>query len=300
MSNSIYGWAPIRPQRYAKAKNLLHNDWKKMIMKNKLMLSAMLLCCGCVSHAEPPITNFSPANPLSTSIVTAWTVEPWSGDDKPYTAIRDQLYNKLKQGRDMTILVKQYRSTLEKKPYDPRLVFSLAYSTYQADGQNPAFAQAGGDVAAVEAITSIATTHTYEFARIRFLLTTRNDPRHLWKDVGARLLRRDPSDYAVQFAYVQVLDPGQYPHERQEGLAVFQKMKQEKPEYQGLLALESNFYFKIALGTKSQADEDSWIVISREYMATLPATDLRRLRCEKSIKLFQSGFTYWRSKHLSH
>ena len=271
-----------------------------MIMKNKVMLSAILLCCGCVAHAEPPITNFSPANPLSTSIETAWTVEPWSGDDKPYTALRDQLYDKLKQGHDMTLLVKQYRSTLEKKPYDPRLVFSLAYATYQADGQNPAFAQAGADVAAVEAITNIATTHTYEFARIRFLLTTRNDPRHVWKDVGTRLLRRDPSDYAVQFAYVQVLDPGQYPPERQKGLAVFQEMKQEKPEYQGLLALESNFYFKIALGTKSQADENSWIVISREYMATLPATDPRRLRFEKSIKLLQSGFTYWRSKHLSH
>ncbi len=161
-----------------------------------------------------------------------WATEKWTASDTPYLQIRHEVDKALAEKKLTPALLEKHRKTSQESPNDLHALFRWGYTLLKA----PYAGIDLGDIAfrtytpIVQAMDKAPAPRSYQFARLRFLLMTLRYNHAELRDVGLRLLRRDPKDYHVKFLVVQHLSGSRSAAQRQQALELAQEMVREQPK----------------------------------------------------------------------
>ena len=155
------------------------------------------------AHGQMP-SPYYPEEAGTANADQRWVSEKWTGDERPYTAIKGELDAALAGGADIITLVAQYGDKAQAGMMDPKAQFAWAYATQLQEESGRGTVQ----VRALYSLRRATEADCYPVARLRFLLTqeleSNNDHLYL-AAVAHRLLKRDPSDRRVRRALIRAL-----------------------------------------------------------------------------------------------
>lgn len=216
-----------------------------------------------------------------------WTKERWDGDETPYKKARLEIDRAVQEGRDLDALIEKYKAAARENATDPLPQFRWGYTAYQSA------AKAGSDAAeklqGVEFALKMANSpHTYEYARLRFLVAARSTPFHLLKGVGERLLSRNAKDNEVRFYLISVLDPGFYPTEKSLALELVEEQIRAQPKRPSSYSSKANVYLSLWSKSKSSSDADNAISAYRQFLQLAPQGHPHRKQAIAWIKFLES------------
>ncbi len=189
-----------------------------------LIVAMISLHCGAAPKTD---TGTDPQETLRFLIPDLprsldWTTKTWTGDDIPYKKIEADVDAEFGPGgnvdgtggavsvknidakREGNVVTRRRSAALQslKSLNDRRLVFAWAYAEAEKTfRQNLPFA----DDSALRALAAVDPMNTYEYTRLRFLLTQyayQNSDHDDLKALGERLLARRPDDLTVKVAHV--------------------------------------------------------------------------------------------------
>ena len=149
---------------------------------------------------------------------------------------------------------------------------------------------------AEQALDLVLPTHTYEFARIHFLIAATNYPSHALKDLGERLLKHNPSDILVEWQMGSILQPSMIPAERQLALNYAHDLIRRSPNNPDYYTNLAGTYYDIWLGTKKASDGEKAAAAYRVYLNMAPKDDPFRKRAQNIIDGMPAIQAYWNKK----
>lgn len=189
-----------------------------------------------------------------------------------------------------------YKAQVQKSPHDPLLVFEYVYSTYRAAQLSSAFGNGGELVEAEQALDLVLPTHTYEFARLHFLIAAKNHPSHALKALGERLLKHNPDDVLVKWQMGSILQPSTVPAERQQALNYADDLIHRSPGNPDYYANLAGTYYDIWLGTKKPSDGEKAAATYRTYLNISAKDAPFRKRAQSIIDGMPAIQAYWNKK----
>ena len=171
-----------------------------------------------------------------------WLIDPWTGNDKPYKAVRNAIDQAFAKRRITPGTIESYRSRADKRPTDPVAQFRWAYTSYTAAQQYPPVPQK--IIVGLYPLENVKFPGSYEFARLCFLVGTRF-PNSRLEPFGERLLKRNPKDYEVQYRTLRSFDPTVSPAAKQKALFFLHNLMQLKPNDPSSFGEIGNVYYYI-------------------------------------------------------
>ncbi len=222
-----------------------------------------------------------------------WTNEVWTGNDKPYQIIRNQINAVFARSpQSGQALLAKYAADHKAHPASPTILFRWAFTSLKLAPPYSALGNDGLD-AVRDAFAKPPSPHAYNYTRLRYLLYqyARPDPNFL--KIGARLLKYQPVDFPVQFYYAATLIYSSNLTGVQEGITEVQKLIQQQPKRISLYALEGTGYHRVWWYNKNKnlpvkAAGDSCIAAYQEYLSRAPANDPFRKSAEDMIDLIKT------------
>lgn len=243
-----------------------------------------------VISAKKPTTGINPLNLPDPSLPTNYGFinEPWTGDNRPYHAMRVRIDRLLAMGQNPDALLLPAKTAAQKSPHDPKAQFLWAYIAYQAKSTDLERALLISDrtrqklatLAAFKKVDFVRASlakalppRAYDYSRIRFLVGATTDQiGEEIKPLGVRLLRRDPKDYAVESILISLLQPGLVPGDMSFGLALIKDSMRRYPArlepHEQLCTLYDNYWSNNGF---HRADAEKAITMYQAYLALLPA-----------------------------
>lgn len=219
--------------------------------------------------------------PLSLS----WTTEPWTGDDRPYQAIRAEI-DSLAAGNKLTdTLIEQYRREAPPKCTDPQALFRLAYACYRMQKAHPQIYSPysiRGD-----AFYFAPSPHTYNYDRLRFLASAVSPGGPNLVALGRRLLQHNPNDRDVRYWLVGCYRPGLSAEEEKEALVQAQDYLHRYPGTPAAYADLASVYFSAWIARRNPADGQKAIAAYQEYLRLGPPSPEWRAQVQKIIHVIE-------------
>jgi len=248
----------------------------------------LLIGCTCLTVLEAA-AGPRPSTGQAERPSLGWTVEPWTADERPFKSTRAAIDAAFRSGPASKVM-KMYgaRPADGKDGLTPTVQFRRAYTVYRA--------AALGDVAAGRQLPQVAydldhvrSPRSYEFARIRFLIMAHLFPAPQLRQVGERLVRREPKDYDAKYYLVQVLAPGLSPSDRREALGYCQDLLRLGPRRPSSYAILGFTHFRIWLVGKQRSEGDACVAAYRKYLELAGPRDSFRGRAERIIRTVNQG-----------
>lgn len=133
-----------------------------------------------------------------------WVNEQWTGDNRPFQKIKQDITTALDSGQNAGDLAAKYRLKAIASPKDSQAVFGWAYAVRANIRTLPASMESRMMWFRVrEALDQPPSPHAYDYDRLRFLLAY--DKSHI-RGLGERLLKQNPADNSVKlqliYAYI--------------------------------------------------------------------------------------------------
>ena len=128
----------------------------------------------------------------------AWRNETWSGDDEPYRQARSKIEASFASGTPLEDIIDEAEKEARENPKSPLAQFRWAYAVWKMPAPpNNHSSLNKNDLGAFFALAYTVSPNTYNFARLRYLLTYQyQEGKQV--EVGERLLQRDAKDLAVK------------------------------------------------------------------------------------------------------
>ncbi len=163
----------------------------------------------------------------------SWLNESWTGDDAPYVAIRAQIEHAFNTATPQA-LVAQYAPAAKARPNDPLAQFAWAYAVHKAVTSAQYAVENADDVrfAAEVALAEAPFPRTYNFARLRFLITLQSPAGggyHTLIGTAQRLLKKDPNDFPVMMGLIALNSQNSDPSAQKLAYALIQKAIKQYP-----------------------------------------------------------------------
>lgn len=222
-----------------------------------------------------------------------WTSEEWRGNNKPYQTARDQINQALaSQPTSGKALLAKYQSVAKAHPGNPLALFRWAYLSLRLAPTPQSVGEDGLDLIR-DAFARPSSPHTYDYTRLRYLLYQHSSPDQRLISLGARLLKHNPDDLSVRYAYLSSLRNSSKLSDRQTALAEIQKIIQQHPKEATPYALLGSIYLmnwvddKLA-GRPKKANADLCIAAYQQYLNHAPASDPFRKNAQDEIAWVQS------------
>lgn len=257
-------------------------------LRSCLALAGMFLVCLPVPAVSAPLKPIIIARPDPWT----WTTEAWNGNDKPYRQIRSEIDAAIKRGKSPIALANQYKATAKTEPrqpsYDPQSQFRWMYAFYQAALRDPRYANSSDEVRAYESAGYFPSPHSYEFARVRFLLTTLGSPDPHLQGLGERLLKRNPKDYQVMRILLRVINPNDSESEKQQALGYAHTLIQVGPNSPMGYGSLGGVYFALWMKGRSAEDYKQAVANYNRYLELAPAADPFRANIAKLFNLMNA------------
>ncbi|HEX8234504.1 MAG TPA: hypothetical protein VF600_00960 [Abditibacteriaceae bacterium] len=224
-----------------------------------------------------------------------WTNEKWMGNDRPYRDLRRSIEQAVKRTnqRDVAVLVEKYRKRAVAHPVDPKAQFAWGYATLE--GRRKGYT-INRDVArrVSLALTDATSPKTYQYARLRFLMTMHWGTYPQLKSLGQRLLLREPRDNEVKYYVVRLLSSGSG-KEKQQAMNYAQELVRLQPKWSGSYSALGEVYREIFFTNKDLAAGDKAIAAFRKSIQLMPP-DSNHENTDYLIKIIRKWQVRWKRK----
>ena len=237
------------------------------------------------TRPEPELENL----PLKDSPQWSWTLRPWTGDDKPFVQIRQEVKEALDKEEDKLALVKKYQAEYADKEDAPSL-FRWAYAAWVTEipGQDKS-QRMRYRIEPLQALRQVTLPDTYQYARLRFLYEMWNFKVPQLKYLGARLLKRNPDDFTVKFFFLRFLDPNKSAAERQQAISLANELVKENPTNAGAYTALADVYFSLWFDGGDKKAGKQAVAAYRKYLEVAPKDDYFRPQAQKIIDAIEKG-----------
>ncbi len=250
----------------------------------RLVLLSMLSC----SLMQPRVTYGQGAMAQSEGQTEqySWTQERWNAKD-PYARIRSTVDAALARQAKPEQLVEQYRLTAKKQPQSSQALFQWAYGSYRYSVQVHKLDRRSASQMNLK-FAQLRSPHSYQYARMRFITEAMLFPSSRLKDLGLRLLKRNPNDVDVSHYMIDMLNLAK-PQERATAFACAQRLVRLAPQRASSHASLGWVYFRSWLLNKNPADADKAVSAYQKYLQLAPPDDEFRSRAQKIIGMIHKG-----------
>lgn len=246
---------------------------------------AVLLLAG-LAVCERPLVAQLASPQQQTSSATSWMTEKWTGDETHYAAARENINRDFSRGGITVAYLKGLETAWNQDEQDPLKLFRWAYARYKAQGLHPPIPFT--TVPAYGAFNEVPSPHTYEYARVRFLIeTSLSRPRELMA-IGKRLLARNPDDFDVEFALSRCFGETMSAEEKQSALAYADHLINKYPNKSSVYAVKAGVYFSYWIDHRNKQDARDAIQWYQKYLKVAPTNYEWRKRAEGIVTLLQS------------
>lgn len=259
------------------------------IFKWQCILVGFLLSLTVNAHSQEHYRVPASTPPDSTAY-WAWTTEPWTGDDKPYIQVRNNIDKAIAKGQKPDVLLAKYKLLAEKSPKVSVAQFAWGYAAYKAAkaevrDYNKSQMSIGR---ARNAMEQLPSPRSYQYSRLHFLLAAAGLPQLELLDVGKRLAQRNAKDWDVKFYIVSIMMNGPHPN-KQEALKYAQENVKANPKRPSSYTSLGSIYWWSWRQTGSKVDADKAIAAYRKYLQLERPNHEFRSIAERIIKRIQES-----------
>ena len=281
---------------------------KRQKMAQWVCLGVLCLCVlGITEHraqAMPSKSALAAQAHADLARYYTWLNAPWTDDDRPYARLRAKIEGSATDGAKAYSLFQAYEAAVAHDPHNPQVQFADYDAAYMADvlpgGLHTVESLSGGP-RAIELRDRVGDVfywagrdkppHTYNVARIVFLCSAYGfaDPR--LRDLGLRLVKRDPNDYYVKYHTVVVLTasgPGE-PADVTRALSLAQDLVRRYPDKPAVYGILGSVYYNRWTISKRPADAILATAEFQKYLQVAPPGASYRPEAEALIAQMQKG-----------
>lgn len=218
-----------------------------------------------------------------------WTTEPWNGDNTPYHQARLDIDKAAdgKQGLDELLI--KYKAQAQRNPDDALAAFRWAYTAYQVMlNRYSTLAQHKALDGVEEALRQADSPHTYDYARIRFLVSEFYTPYRQAVPIAKRLLAVDSNDYEVEYSLASIYINAYVSPPFEEALAICHHLKQLYPTRSSIYTLTGETYVLRWYKDKNPAYAQAAVENYEKYLQLAPPNDEFRKRAQGIINEFKA------------
>lgn len=215
----------------------------------------------------------------------AWVKEQWTGNDRPYVQIRQNIDQALRKGRKTDELLEQYKRSAQQEPSNPQKQFGWGYAGWMARKRFSDYSpQYQRIYRAHVAMLQVPSPRTYEFARLLFLMEAWSTavPEAI-EGIGQRLIRRNPNDHDVKYYLMKVLGGVPSRSAKQQALGYAQQFIRSDPKRASYRASLGAIHFRWWMRTKNKADGKNAVAAYRQAVQLSSPNDPWRKEIENII-----------------
>lgn len=204
-----------------------------------------------------------------------WTKESWTGDERPYRTIRDNIDKSIRSGQENPdALLARHKASAQKQPSDPQALFRWGYAAYWASSKSHGYNEKREKFDGVlEAFAKAPSPHSYEYARLRFLVEAATHPVFPLIPVGERLLERDPQDLSVKYQLRKLLSWSPSLENKRRALQYSLEMVRSHPKHPTYHAALGMVYLELWYTTRDPIHADKAINAYKQYLRLAPPRD---------------------------
>jgi len=202
----------------------------------------------------------------------SWRHETWTGDDKPYQNVRRTIDAAIAIGKSPERVVLQYEAEAGKNKKSSLEQFRWAYALWKIGLRGATSEQREADDnnnrGAFFALAKIASPNTYNYARLRYLVSYSSGEQTM---LGERLLQRDASDQEVKaHLALDYTTPGLEPFNskaKTRGIELAKDLIQSEPkEPRNYAILAEVYYTAYYINGHHRQDASATIAALRKYL----------------------------------
>ncbi len=250
-------------------------------MKPRQLLGALVVCaaislswCFLIAVAQPAGVKVKPRTfdlPTNFRLPSFnWVEEDWTASDKPYLAIRARIDAQVKPLKKddvkLRALLDLYAKNARSKKTDSQAQFAWAYAVFQARENGLSIPSGFGIPREISfAMAAPQSPHSYQYARMRFIMASWWQEMPQLVPLARRLLKRNPQDWYVQYHAVSNLF-GRPNGEAQEALAIAQNMVKRYPKSANAQGRLATAYWGLFMVNRRKEDGDKAIVAMQRQM----------------------------------
>jgi tetratricopeptide (TPR) repeat protein len=222
-----------------------------------------------------------------------WTTEPWNGDNKPYAQIRNALTTYKDQGK-LASRVALYRKEAAAAPLDSVKQYRWVFAEWKLGKGDK------GLLVWRKALSIPISPRTYDYSRLRFLITAENamtmgkyGGSTELRDAGLRLLKIVPNDKLTSYWVHRIRERTDSLEDKKINLNQALKEVKQNPndaKAQGLLA---NAYHNLWMKTRRRSDSIKAVNNFKKYLAMTPANSKGRENVEFWVDAIPKSQARW-------
>lgn len=220
-----------------------------------------------------------------------WTKKPWTESDQPYKEIRIRIDKEVAQSKpaDQEKLVERYKVKAQHSSSDPEAQFAWAYATWITRRETMTLGEAiNRNYGPAEALKSTPFQANYEFVRLRFLFASwLYHPLRL-RDLGDRLIQKEPNDFDVKRQLVEMyaMDDASADNDKK-ALAYARDLIRMQPDSPGVYSILASAYsYKWRKSGDVQAGRNA-IINYQKYLQLAPASFPWRKQAQNLIETIE-------------
>lgn len=199
-------------------------------------------------YAKSQCLKYAGNDPIGEKITSqkafAWRHEIWSGNDRPYHQARQEIDAAIAAGESPMRIAESYQKQAQENKQSPLAQFRWSYALWKTitPTSTSSEKQTNG-LGAFFALAKIASPNTYNYARLRYLVSYHSSDL---TELGERLLLRDRQDVSVKaHLALDYTTPGPEPYNLKDKNRVIQLSKeliQANPNYPNYYAVLAEGY----------------------------------------------------------
>lgn len=262
---------------------------KCVFIQTLLLISALALAPLASAQKTTKIPIYPNRTPgVLVTRMWDWTTDAWNADPKPYQQARQTIDQAVSNHQDLSKLSAQYQVQAHSKADSPLALFRWAYTAYQVMiTKNTRDEQHQALDGIHEALYHTPSGHTYEYARIQFLVIEFYTSHQQAVPVAKRLLKVQPDDYRVEYDLAGIyLDD--YPAKIADALKISEHLKQLQPKKAAIYALTGKAYILLWYRHKNPADAQEVVKNYQKYLQLAPPNSDFRKPAQRIVKDFQA------------
>ena len=246
------------------------------------LFSGALFCLLLAVPSDGQKAGMKKETPYYMRPQFAWTQDAWTADEKPFQSARVALVMAQQQHKDMLALAKQYGLAAKKKPSDALTAFKWGYAVWLAYNYGINTAANAELFDACNALERTPSPHSYQYDRLRYLIDACNSRRGV-KELGERLLKRNPNDFYVIYYQIDLLTPGLVAADKKEAFDLCNKIIHDYPKDANGYERMASVYQRLWWVSANKSDAQMTIDYYRKGETLLPANNPNRAKYNELI-----------------
>lgn len=263
----------------------------KLITLSKTIEKIVIVSVLCVSWVQPGASDLA-TNSDEESLLAKpaiWSSQEWTANDHPFRAAKTEIDKAVKNGKKPEVVAQACEGQANKRPLQAIAVFRWAYAVDKAVAAKKPFDPEGLRKPLI-LMRRTMPPHSYEYARLRFLLESSlggSGSYSLTKMVGERLLQRNPKDVSVKMRMCSILTSSRNPQEPQRALKMAKELVADNSKSANRYLCLGNVYYSLWFRDQQKVQREGAIAAFRQYLKLKPANEPGRERVQGLINLLQ-------------